>query len=121
MTLVRKTLISAICLIGLCSVQCAAFAADAAVLADRHQAKGLGCVMCHGTDKPEPFAEVPADKCLACHGSRAALAKKTEKWGKRNPHDNHLGEVECSVCHKGHQKSASYCSNCHKDFTMPMK
>lgn len=121
MTLFYKTLISSICLFGFCAIQCSALAADAPVLAERHKAKGVGCIMCHGTEKPEPFAEVSADKCLACHGPRDALAKKTEKWGKRNPHDNHLGEVECSVCHKGHQKSASYCSNCHKDFTMPMK
>lgn len=115
----RKTRISCIALLGLCLINACA-AADS-FLADRHQAKGLGCVMCHETDKPDSFAEVSSEKCLTCHGSREDLAAKTSKWSTKNPHKNHLGEVDCSVCHKGHQKSESYCLNCHKNFEMPMK
>jgi cytochrome c nitrite reductase small subunit len=30
-----------------------------------------------------------------------------------NPHDSHLGELECEVCHKMHGASEDYCANCH--------
>ena len=90
--------------------------------ADSHKARGLGCIVCHETEKPEPMAEVSSNKCIACHGTRNSIASRSAaKWGKKNPHDNHLGEIECALCHKGHEPSESYCLKCHRDFQMPMK
>ena len=30
-----------------------------------------------------------------------------------NPHDSHLGEMECATCHKTHRPSEDYCAQCH--------
>ncbi|HUW95406.1 MAG TPA: ammonia-forming cytochrome c nitrite reductase subunit c552 [Anaerolineae bacterium] len=31
-----------------------------------------------------------------------------------NPHDSHLGEMECATCHKMHGPSEDYCAQCHE-------
>ncbi len=69
----------------------------------------IPCTACHA-GQAAPAA--PAQKaCLACHGSYEALAKKTE--GKFNPHDSHMGRVECAQCHSMHKKSRFICHDCH--------
>ena len=99
-----------------------AASAGAAPLADRHAAAKMNCASCHGVAKPEPFAEVANDACLKCHGPLEKLQKKfDEKYGRRNPHRNHLGDVACSICHKGHAESSVYCENCHRDFRLPIR
>ena len=30
-----------------------------------------------------------------------------------NPHDSHLGEMDCATCHKTHRASEDYCAQCH--------
>lgn len=30
-----------------------------------------------------------------------------------NPHDSHLGELDCDICHKMHALSEDYCADCH--------
>lgn len=84
--------------------------------ADRHKGYGAECVNCHGDVKPETGAYVEVTACLGCHGSYEDMQKLTaQKFGNYNPHLNHLGEVDCTVCHKGHQESASYCNSCHEN------
>lgn len=107
------------------SLTLAALCADASAagvppLADRHAKAGVTCADCHGTAKPEPMAEVEADKCLACH-PKNVIVGKYKAMGERNPHENHLGDVDCSICHKGHEASVSYCANCHQNFTLNIR
>ena len=45
--------------------------------------------------------------------SYEALAKQTAK-DEPNPHYSHLGDVNCTDCHKGHQKSELMCNQCHQ-------
>jgi len=88
------------------------------VLADRHTDAGAQCTACHESAQPAKDAYVESDRCLSCHGSRAKIAEKQAAMGKRNPHDNHLGDIDCVLCHAGHRKGESYCANCHKDFSL---
>ena len=44
--------------------------------------------------------------------SDEALAAKT-KGDKFNPHDSHMGRVECTACHSMHKKSQFICRDCH--------
>lgn len=82
-------------------------------LADQHAAMGLNCASCHPTMQvSDGEAEINA-KCNSCHGGLEALAAKTEKEGQPNPHKSHLGDIQCTACHSGHQQSVSYCTNCH--------
>jgi fumarate reductase flavoprotein subunit len=97
----------------------AAGTASATPLADRHKAKGLDCLSCHVT-KPEPFAEVPRANCLKCHPETLIVSKYAD-LKDRNPHKNHLGEVDCNICHRGHDESLVYCDQCHKNFKLNIK
>ena len=82
-------------------------------LADRHGEKGVSCADCHDTDTPEKGTFVAMDKCLACHGPYEDLAVKTDQLGKKNPHNSHVGNLDCTVCHYGHAPSVLYCTKCH--------
>lgn len=83
-------------------------------LADRHVERGNGeCASCHPT---QLSADVSSETCLKCHGSYADLANKTSK-GNINPHDNHMGEQPCTVCHQGHKPPQLICDGCH-EFSM---
>lgn len=46
------------------------------------------------------------------------LAERTADM-ERNPHSSHLGELECSSCHKAHRASVNYCTQCHNDAEVP--
>lgn len=87
---------------------------------NRHAQAGVVCAGCHGKDIPKSDDTVENQRCLACHGSMEKLAKKTEPkdFPDRNPHKSHLGEIACTVCHKGHAESKVYCIDCHKKFEM---
>ena len=51
---------------------------------------------------------------LKCHGSYEKLAKLTAKPGEKfNPHDSHMGRIECTQCHSMHAKSHYICRDCH--------
>ena len=79
------------------------------LLIDRHTAPGVTCQACHGEAAfTEPVAMAV---CTDCHGSYAELAAKTP-W-EPNPHQSHMGEVECSTCHNIHTPSVSFCDQCH--------
>lgn len=85
-----------------------------------HAKKGVGCTDCHGPALPVKGDTVENERCSSCHGSYADIAKKTrsEKFSKRNPHDSHLGEIDCVVCHKAHSESSAYCNGCHSKYDM---
>ena len=72
----------------------------------------LKCETCHAGQAAKA---APSQKtCLKCHGSYEALAKKTAKAGEKfNPHDSHMGRVECTQCHSMHGKSHYICHDCH--------
>lgn len=95
-------------------------AVSAQPLADKHAAHSMNCAACHGVEKPEAFAEVPASKCLQCH-QQEAIINKFSDLKDRNPHKNHLGEVDCNICHKGHEEPFNYCSQCHQNFSFTFK
>ncbi len=103
-------LISAIGCALVLSVASNAMAADP-MLADRHVARGVACASCHKT-APTAGAVVKKDTCKACH-SPEGLAERTAKV-EPNPHFNHLGDVSCTDCHKGHQAPQVMCNDCHK-------
>ncbi len=87
-----------------------------------HAVNGIGCAQCHGKGLPKADDTVENDRCLVCHGPMEKLAQKTEpkEFKDRNPHKSHLGDIACTVCHKGHMESKVYCLECHK-FDMKIK
>lgn len=103
------------------------------LLVSKHKAQGLGCESCHERDAatvkeeekrykskdysdPIEQRQYEAEFCLKCHESYQAVAERTshlkEEWG-RNPHESHLGEIDCSECHKMHGPSKFVCAECH--------
>jgi hypothetical protein len=85
-----------------------------------HAKAGIACAPCHGKGLPKPDDTVANDRCLACHGPADALVQRSEPkdFKDRNPHRSHLGDIACTVCHKGHAPSMVYCLDCHRKFTM---
>ena len=99
-------------------------AADGPFLADRHVAKGIQCTACHSDTKGTMKREGPKQReaCVTCHGWYDVMAKKTTPADpdEQNVHAQHDGELDCTVCHKGHKKSVNYCSQCHMwEFKVP--
>ncbi len=84
-----------------------------------HGKKNVTCAGCH-EKLPESGDSVENDRCLTCHGDMEQLARKTEPkdFPDRNPHKSHLGTINCTVCHKAHAASKTYCLECHKNFNM---
>lgn len=80
-----------------------------------HAKAGVGCASCHGAAVPGMGSEIANDRCLACHGPLEKLVEKTKpaEHADRNPHHSHLGDIACTVCHKGHEASKVYCLDCH--------
>ncbi len=88
-----------------------------------HAEAGIACSQCHGKGLPTFDDTVENAGCLKCHGPMEELAKKTEpkEFKDRNPHKSHLGDIACTVCHKGHMESKVYCLDCHKNFQMKIQ
>ena len=86
-----------------------------------HNRADVDCAGCHGGASPID-EEVSNERCLACHGPMDALVAKTKPaiHADRNPHESHLGEIACTVCHKAHEESQVYCLDCHKKFEMTL-
>ena len=80
----------------------------------------VSCGGCHGPAVPGFDTTVANAVCLSCHGPMVQLAAKTEpaEFKDRNPHASHLGEIDCTVCHKAHGPSKVYCLGCHQKFMM---
>ena len=84
----------------------------APILLDQlHANKEIKCEQCHA-DKPKE-QRVPMETCVGCHGDYQKLAEAT-KGMKPNPHDSHLGEIRCTLCHNVHKEFKLYCNSCHQ-------
>jgi hypothetical protein len=84
---------------------------------DKHRNLGMDCSGCH---KENPSKQkVPMAVCLGCHGDYQKSAAKTEHLNP-NPHDSHLGEIDCEKCHHSHKASENACVACHQmDMKVP--
>lgn len=86
----------------------------ASYLAGAHISDGLAesCDSCH-TNSVIDDSELDINAgCIDCHGTLADMAEVTNA-DHINPHDSHLGDINCTSCHAGHEPSVTYCSNCH--------
>ncbi len=85
-----------------------------------HGKANVSCAGCHGSPAAKEGDTVENDRCLKCHGPIDKLAAKSapKDFPDRNPHKSHLGDINCTVCHKGHAESKTYCLDCHKNFKM---
>lgn len=92
-------------------------------LGARHAAKGFGCAACHGQDIAGTGGVVDNAACLGCHQPMADLISRTTPpdFPERNPHQSHLGEIGCAICHVAHGESKVYCLECHAKFEMTIK
>ncbi|MEF9995320.1 MAG: cytochrome c3 family protein [Burkholderiaceae bacterium] len=90
-------------------------AAQSAEIAETHAKRGAACTACHENSNPAAGDFIETEKCLACH-SRDSIKAPFKSMGKKNPHDNHLGEIDCNLCHTGHKPFELYCKQCHTDF-----
>jgi len=109
------------------------------LLANTHKEAALVCKDCHHAtliesmreafvfatgDYSYPFAEREefgsAKSCLGeCHGEMEDVVALTAELEEYNPHDSHLGEMECNMCHKMHRPSVSFCADCHGEGWIP--
>jgi len=80
-------------------------------LADTHKDKGMECSACHKESPPQKA--VPSEVCKSCHKEEDLAMKSAEKFGRQNPHDNHLGAIACEQCHHAHKPSVDACAKCH--------
>jgi len=106
--------------IVLCSIfSTATWAAnDKNDLASFHKEMG-GCKSCHTQPGKVSDSETYENQqCKSCHGEYSALANPKLKL---DPHASHLGDINCTSCHKGHEKPKLYCNECHsfKGLEMP--
>ena len=99
------TLMTAAAAAALLALPAASFAAGAAH--GSHAA--LQCTACHKTMPPKAPEQ---SQCLTCHVFYAQLAKATKNMNP-NPHDSHLGRVNCTECHSMHGQSRFMCQDCH--------
>ncbi len=85
--------------------------AQQSFLADKHRTASIACEDCHKESPPRE--QVATAICNKCHGDLAKIAERTKKVIP-NPHESHLGNVKCELCHHTHRPSEDYCSNCHE-------
>jgi hypothetical protein len=84
--------------------------AASAQLDAKHGKQQVDCAGCHGTAIPE--ARPKTEDCLRCHETYEAVAARTRDV-KPNPHESHLGEIRCTLCHRAHVAPVFYCERCH--------
>jgi hypothetical protein len=86
-------------------------------LSDKHKAAGISCEGCHKENPPK--VQVPTLVCNGCHGNQQKIAEKSRNIVP-NPHDSHLGNQKCELCHHAHKPSEDHCSSCHEfDYKVP--
>jgi cytochrome c nitrite reductase small subunit len=99
-----------------------------------HALEGVTCLDCHEPTTQQQVDElvvymqgdfmVPLEErqfgtqfCFDCHEAnehtRYEEVVQLTADMELNPHESHLGELECEVCHKMHGASEDYCANCH--------
>ena len=63
------------------------------------------------------------ETCLdaGCHEGISSLddLKKFMADQVRNPHQNHNGDQNCTICHQQHEQSVLFCTQCHDDMEVP--
>jgi len=79
-------------------------------LSHSHQLNRVTCAECHGMTKPAKPPE--QKKCLSCHADYKKIVIETDKT-LPSPHDSHMGDLDCGLCHHQHSKSENFCSQCH--------
>jgi hypothetical protein len=61
--------------------------------------------------------------CLreGCHVGAESLdeLKQVLSDQKRNPHNSHNGLMDCTECHRTHERSVMWCTQCHADAEVP--
>ena len=115
----RKFFVSLALLMAIEVSACCAFAeAEGVAIRGKHALEGLACADCHKTQKPSGAPSVEA--CLECHGGYDEVAKLTRSL-HANPHDSHLGKLQCLKCHRVHTPSEIVCIACHSDFDFKEK
>lgn len=77
----------------------------------KRSAEAAACRQCH--KEATPSQPVKPAQCVSCHGDNDAVARRTAQV-KPNPHYNHLGDVACTDCHRGHEAGTLMCNTCHK-------
>ena len=91
------------------------------VLADDHDKRGQ-CSTCHASaDGPQDDNLTHENaQCTTCHGGLDVIASR-EPEGAVSPHRSHfIGDIACTTCHNGHEKSMNYCEACHSfEFDLP--
>lgn len=102
---------------------------DSNLLVNKHAEEGLECHDCHEPSLSTQLEEgikyitgnyqTPLEKrefsqefCLKCHDDMESVKDATD-FEESNPHDSHLGEQECNLCHNMHQQSQVMCAECH--------
>lgn len=100
------------------------------LLAKKHEEAGIACIDCHENgieDKinetvwyvTDDFDDPPAKRdfgnqmCTKCHTNMDEIIAKTDMGNGINPHNSHLGTLNCADCHKMHMKSDAVCRQCH--------
>lgn len=107
-------LIAAIAVVVICALAISShtWAQQKKFLADRHKDRGMECSACH--KESPPGKAVPSEVCKGCHDEEKLALKSAEKFGRQNPHDNHLGAIGCEQCHHAHKPSVDACAKCHQ-------
>jgi len=85
-----------------------------------HQLSKVSCADCHGDADPPEW--VGTDACLKCHDIEEVAKRSDKGEDEENPHNSpHYGtDLDCDLCHHQHEKSESYCAQCHDfDFVVP--
>ena len=115
---------------------------DNAILASVHERTDTNCLDCHEPTLSEQVAEGMAwltgdftvdeqgfivhegeafdyddatCETNGCHDYEQVIAATADWDGEAgtNPHDSHLGKLECGDCHSSHGQSTLYCDTCH--------
>ena len=77
-----------------------------------HLLSGIGCDSCHEDNDYEKLPD--GTTCKSCHSDY--VEKTPTKNALENPHDNHMGDLDCKLCHKMHEPSVNFCAQCHSAF-----
>jgi len=67
------------------------------------------CFQCHDDD----------DKGTGVDWDEIVMETASYQGSGRNPHDNHLGSINCYTCHSMHRGSKLYCTQCHDNIRTP--
>lgn len=101
------------------------------LLAAKHADQNVECLDCHeqsisekvregaiyvvgNYENPLEERDFAREDCLECHQENWNQIVAATNFTASNPHDNHLGEIDCNLCHKMHRESEVYCVQCHE-------